>query len=366
MPIYMDVHTLPSVTANDVALAHQSDLIYQEEFGCNCLTYWFDQSRNSSFCLIEAPDRDAVTKLHSKSHGLVPNKIIEVSSTVVASFLGRIQDPDNAAISKDGLKVFSDPSFRILLIIQIKDPILLQHQLGNEKTNGLVNNYYAIVRKNIKAQDGNEAEHGGYGLIASFNLATKALTCALAIQKELHEQDANLLGFRMSIDGGEPVGRTNYLFGDTIQFAKYLCAITDYYRVAVSSTVKELTPYELYQNNHDHFLNLSPQEENFLILLFSMLEKYWKEPEYGTTDYCKVMAMSQSQFYRRVTALTGLSFNTLLQEYRLDKAREQMKKQRYSISQITFASGFSSPSYFTKCFKKKFGLLPKAYFDLLH
>lgn len=366
MPIYMDAHILPSVTAKDVAEAHRSDLIHQAEFGCKCLTYWFDHSKNSVFCLIEAPEMNVVKKLHSKSHGLIPNKIIEVSSSVVESFLGRIQDPEDADISNDGLRVFADPSFRILLITQINDPILLQHQLGIEKANELISHHNAIVRKYITVYEGSEAQHGGNGLIASFTSAKKALTCALTMQKEVQALNTDVLGFRMSINGGDPVGSNSNLFGDTIQFAKYLCAITDYYRVAVSSTVKELTPYELYQNNHDHLLNLSPQEEHFLILLFSMFEKYWNEPESGIKDYCKFVAMSQSQFYRKVTTLTGLSFNTLLQEYRLDKAKEQMKKKRFSISQITFVSGFSSPSYFTKCFKKKFGLLPKAYLDLLH
>jgi len=77
------------------------------------------------------------------------------------------------------------------------------------------------------------------------------------------------------------------------------------------------------------------------------------------------MAMSKSQLYRKTVALTGLSPNILLKEFRLEKAKELMKKQHYTISQITFDSGFTSPSYFTKCFKKKFGLLPMDYLQLL-
>jgi AraC-like DNA-binding protein len=82
-------------------------------------------------------------------------------------------------------------------------------------------------------------------------------------------------------------------------------------------------------------------------------------------DYCKEMAMSTSQLYRKTVALTGLSPNLLLKEFRLEKAKEMMKKQHYSISQITFDSGFTSPSYFTKCFKQKYGLLPMNYIELL-
>jgi AraC-like DNA-binding protein len=76
--------------------------------------------------------------------------------------------------------------------------------------------------------------------------------------------------------------------------------------------------------------------------------------------------MSKSQLYRKTVDFFDLSPNLLLKDYRLEKAKELMKKRRYTISQITFDSGFTSPSYFTKCFKKKYGLLPMGYLDLLH
>jgi len=60
-----------------------------------------------------------------------------------------------------------------------------------------------------------------------------------------------------------------------------------------------------------------------------------------------------------------LSPNLLLKEFRLEKAKELMKKQCYNVAQITFEAGFTSPSYFTKCFKKKYGLLPMSYMELL-
>jgi AraC-like DNA-binding protein len=95
------------------------------------------------------------------------------------------------------------------------------------------------------------------------------------------------------------------------------------------------------------------------------LEDNWQKTEFDLEDYCKAMAMSKSQLYRKTISLTGLSPNLLLKDFRLEKAKELMKKKPYNISQITFESGFSSPSYFTKCFKKKYGLLPVAFLDLL-
>jgi hypothetical protein len=112
----MDVHIVPGATAKDVAEAHRLDLLHQDEHGCKCMTYWIDEERESIFCLIEAPTKGAVEEMHSQAHGLLPNKIMEVNSTLVTSFLGRIYDPEAVEISDDGLKVFSDPSFRILLV----------------------------------------------------------------------------------------------------------------------------------------------------------------------------------------------------------------------------------------------------------
>lgn len=115
MPIYMDVHIVPGVKARDVAEAHRKDLLHQNEYECKCMTYWIDEERENIFCLIEAPSKEAVEEMHSKAHGLVPNKIIEVHPDIVTSFLGRIYDPTEAETTDDGLKVFADPSFRILL-----------------------------------------------------------------------------------------------------------------------------------------------------------------------------------------------------------------------------------------------------------
>ena len=87
------------------------------------------RKRENIFCLIDAPDKEAVEEMHGSAHGLIPNKIIEVSVQVVESFLGRIFDPTEAEITEEGLKIFSDPSFRIFLITKIVDPVLLEHKL---------------------------------------------------------------------------------------------------------------------------------------------------------------------------------------------------------------------------------------------
>lgn len=366
MPIYMDLHILPGVKAKDVAEAHRRDMLIQNEHSCQCMTYWIDEKRGNVFCLIDAPDQQAVVEMHGKAHGLIPNKIIEVNSTLVESFLGRINDPEEAETTTDGLKIFSDSSFRILLLTKLADPLLLQYHLGREKAIELLNLHNEIIRSEFAAFNGSEVEHEGAGFIGSFASAAKAVACALTIQQKMSAAAIGIKGFKIGIHAGEAVSKNEHLFGDTLQLASRLCAVAGDFQVAVSSTVKELVSNDYFINKEQQVLSLPAQDEIWLDLLFAKLEENWQDADFNVSDYCQAMAMSQSQLYRKTVELTGLSPIILLKEFRLEKAKELMKKQRYSISQITFESGFSSPSYFTKCFKKKYNLLPLAYIELLH
>jgi AraC-like DNA-binding protein len=366
MPIFMDVHIVPGVKAKDVAEAHRLDLFHQQEHGCNCMTYWIDETRESIFCLIEAPDKDAVEQMHSKAHGLIPNKIIEVNSNLVEAFLGRIYDPSDAQVSNDGLKVFADPSFRILLVTKMTDPVLLKHQLGDEKAGELLSAHTGIIRKNILQYDGREVEHEGSGFVVSFSSAAKAVACALSIRKEMPGSISEQISLKLAVNAGEPVERSEHLFGETIQFASNMCRIAKEGKIAIASPVKELIADDLFREERKYFLNLLPPDEHLLKLLFSKLEENWQDADFDISDYCRETAMSSSQLYRKTIALTSMPPNSLVKDFRLHKAKELMRKRYYNIAQITFDSGFTSASYFTKCFKKKYGLLPMAYLELLH
>jgi len=362
----MDVHIVPGIKARDAAEAHRKDVSIQEEYSCKCMTYWIDEKRENVFCLIEAPEKHVVEEMHHHAHGLIPHKIIEVSSMLVESFLGRTNDPQEAEISKDGLKIFHEPSFRTLLVTKIIDPVLLQYQLGENKANKLLNRHNNVIRENLAAHAGMEAAFETNGFVASFTSALKAVTCALEIQKDLADEDMRSLGFRMGMHAGEPVTKNEKLFGDTIQLARRICMLDKQHQVAVTSTVKEHVPPNYFQNYSKNILVLSPREEILIDALFNTLEENYADPDLNVTDYCQKMAMSKSQLYRKTIELFGLSPNALLKEFRLDKAKELLNKQRYNISEITFDTGFTSPSYFTKCFKKKYGLLPITYLELSH
>lgn len=365
MPVYMDLHIIPDVNAMDVAKAHRLDMLAQNDFQCKCMTYWVDESKGHVYCLIEAPEKEAIIKLHSKAHGLVPNRVIEVQSSLVDSFLGRISDPADAVTTEEGLKYFSESSFRILLAITLNDQVLMKHLWGKEKAQELMKQQVDMVRTELATYNGQEAEYKGHGFIASFTSATQALNCALSIQEKTqalsNEKDT---GLRISINAGEPVTKNENLFGDTIQTAERICFIAKDHRIGIAASVKDILIKELLQT--DNVFMLSAPDEQLLRLLFDTLEDKFAEPDFNIDVYCQGMVMSKSQLYRKTLTLTGLSPNNLLKEFRLEKARSFMREGNHNITQVTYAAGFSSPSYFTKCFKKKFGITPLAYMDMLH
>lgn len=66
MPIYMDRHYSEDATRQAITVAHEKDLAIQEKYNCKFLTYWFDEERHTSFCLIEAPSKEALQNAPTK------------------------------------------------------------------------------------------------------------------------------------------------------------------------------------------------------------------------------------------------------------------------------------------------------------
>jgi hypothetical protein len=81
MALFMDVHeSLPEgATAKDVAEAHKADMKVQDEYGVKYLRYWVDETNKKVFCLAEAPNAEAAIAVHREAHGLVADRIFEVT-----------------------------------------------------------------------------------------------------------------------------------------------------------------------------------------------------------------------------------------------------------------------------------------------
>lgn len=100
-------------------------------------------------------------------------------------------------------------------------------------------------------------------------------------------------------------------------------------------------------------------KENAFILRFkAVVEEKMTDSDLSVEDIGAEMNLSRVQLYRKVKALTGCSPVDLLRKARLSEAHRLLMESDLSVSEIAYKVGFTSPSYFTKCFKEEYGKVP--------
>lgn len=102
-------------------------------------------------------------------------------------------------------------------------------------------------------------------------------------------------------------------------------------------------------------------EQDFLKKLNELIEKNMENSAYTVEDLARDLAISRVQLYRKVKAILGISISDYINNMRLDKSKELLKKSNQTISEIAYSVGFSTPNYFSTSFKNKFGISPKEY-----
>jgi len=105
-------------------------------------------------------------------------------------------------------------------------------------------------------------------------------------------------------------------------------------------------------------MSISQMDREFIKELQDMIEKNLSDPDFNVERLGKKLYMSRATLYRKIHALSGESPNEFLQSYRLKRGAELLENNFGSVLEVAFEVGFSSASYFTKCFKKKFNRLP--------
>lgn len=104
--------------------------------------------------------------------------------------------------------------------------------------------------------------------------------------------------------------------------------------------------------------HLEDRDKQFLKQLQAIIQKNLSYSEFGVEDMGQQIGLSRVQLYRKVKAMTGSSVVDLLRKARLAKARRLLETRSMSVSEVAYEVGFSAPSYFTKCFKEEYGMLP--------
>jgi len=104
--------------------------------------------------------------------------------------------------------------------------------------------------------------------------------------------------------------------------------------------------------------SVSDVDKGFVDRFRELIEENLADSELSVEDLGGKMGLSRVQLYRKIKALTNYSPNELVRIARLKKAASLLASSEKTISEITYEVGFTSPSYFTKCYKEYFGESP--------
>ena len=219
MPLFMDRHDVPGVTAEQVAQAHLADLEMGARFGVQFLAYWFDADHGEAFCLANAPTGNSPTAVHEAAHGLIPSEIISVSEDNVLRLLGRM--------SETGSDTPGVNPFRTILFTDLEGSTSILQAVGQSGFMVLLTEHDLIIRRALVAAHGREVKHTGDGIMAAFDDVASALQCSLAIQAGFQARSAEgmtpELRVRIGVAAGEPVDHNDDLFGSTVTLASRIC-----------------------------------------------------------------------------------------------------------------------------------------------
>jgi DNA-binding response OmpR family regulator len=112
------------------------------------------------------------------------------------------------------------------------------------------------------------------------------------------------------------------------------------------------------ENDYNIPKELCEVDEKFIKKVLRIINEHISEEKFSVEELRKEIYMSTRHLQRKVMALTGKSPIQLIRSIRLYNAKKQIKEQKGTIAEIAYNLGFSSPAYFTKCFKDEFGYSP--------
>jgi len=112
---------------------------------------------------------------------------------------------------------------------------------------------------------------------------------------------------------------------------------------------------------HPKEITVTSVDERFLQMAVDLIHEHMSDTEYNVEAMVKDMLMSRSKLYLKIKALTGYSTSEFIRTIRLKRAVQLLEKSDYTIKEIMFMTGFNTASYFSKCFKKLYGVVPSEY-----
>jgi DNA-binding CsgD family transcriptional regulator/class 3 adenylate cyclase len=237
MPLFLDRHEITAdLTADEVAQLHVCDLDVAQQFGVQFVTYWFHSGGRTAFCLAEAPDQDAVVRLHKESHGFIPADVVEVDWGQVQSFLGRVREPARG-------EAWEDISMRVILCTEIDDPEAPSVTPGATALR-VLRSHDRLAAKTFRDRGGVGIRRRSEGIVGCFVSVVAALQTAAAMLEAsgplfmpYHRSPVRI---RIGISAGEPLFAGLGLFEAALDEASAICEAAQPGEVLLSEAARDL------------------------------------------------------------------------------------------------------------------------------
>lgn len=229
----MDRHDVPGATPEDAANAHTADLEVAKHYDVQFISYWLDEEKGAVFCFAKAPTRDVISEIHAKSHGLIPNKIIDVSQDDVFKFLGSVTEPKKADEITSPL--------RTVLFTDLVSSTEMLDSIGETAFLEIIRAHDGVVRESLYRHSGREVKHTGDGIMASFTDALNAVNASVdmtAAFADLEPHHGYQLKVRVGLASGRPVDHNDDIYGETVVLASRLCDAANPQQVLAAESVK--------------------------------------------------------------------------------------------------------------------------------
>ena len=243
-------------------------------------------------------------------------------------------------------------------------------------------NVHELITEIIKRDSGLHTSFDNQTFISTFDGPSKAISCAIGMAnflKSLSIQVSLVVDMREGIvEGGKLISISNRIFLDRIlkecksgqimatQAVRYLLSGADVlFTESTSLSLKGSSEHTLLYlitdpselpDNEPTFL----RQDAFLDNIIRIIKENYENDEFGIEKLSKETGISERQLQRKLKAITNKSPIQLIQSVRLHEAKKVLKEGTKSISEVAYMTGFNNPSYFTKSFKKEFGISPSS------
>jgi len=358
MPLFMDFHKFESVTIEAVKTAHIADKGIQEEYGVKYHQFWVNEDEGTVFCLVEGPDKKTCELVHQMAHGNVACALTEVETGLYEKMMGKNIVVDHGHVQHTNGT--PDQGYRTIMVVTVYGITNARHSSDLPL---FLTPHWArkCIKEKIAACRGREIKwEADDSIIGIFDDASEAVSGALQMQHELihfEEKKPDII-FKIGISASQPVTAKGDFFNDAMKLAYRLSMTAKNNHVFISSLVKNLCKNEQLLADAQFLKSLKIKDEEFITSLIQVAEARLSDQHLDLNHVSREICVSRPQLYRKITALTGRTPNDFMRDLRMDKALSLLKQNKANISEIAYETGFSSPSYFTKCFTEKYGCNP--------